>query len=138
VWRFPRLRRLFNAGCAPPTSTEACTKSMTLAATTSTYTYCWANGIKLVIAVDMATNDQLQTYSKGSGDVCYTATVVPNEPETYYDPAGTAVATGTSTVANGPISTFTCTGGQPVMVTDGGTCGSTYNIGACTTDPSCQ
>ena len=129
---------LFMAGCFPPTANGACTKSMTLAAQTSTYTYCWANGIKLVVAVDNATAAQKQTYSKGGGEICFTATVVTSGSETYYDPAGTAVAVGTATVTNGPISTFTCTGGQPVVVTDEGSCSSTFNVGSCTADPSCQ
>ena len=128
---------LFNAGCFPSTSAGPCTKSMTLSSTSGTFTYCFANHTKLVIVSDNATGDQEQTYSNASG-TCFTETVVPNGPYTYFDPSGTAVGSGTTTITDAGASavTITCTGGQPVVVASYGSC--TFNISLCTTDPSCQ
>lgn len=39
---------------------------------------------------DGATGDQVQTYSDANG-TCFTETVVPNGPYTYFDTSGTAV-----------------------------------------------
>jgi len=133
------LATLFNAGCFPSTTAGPCTKMMVLTATTQTYTYCFANHTKFVLVSDVASGDQNQTYSNDSG-TCFTATVVPNGPETYFDPAGTAEATEMTTIPEGgsPLITVTCTGGSPVVVTDTGSCEMAFNISLCTTDPSCQ
>jgi hypothetical protein len=130
------LADLFNSGCFPSTTAGPCTKSMSLGATTGTYTYCFANGKKLVIVADNASGNQTQTYADAAG-TCFTETVVPNGPYTYFDFSGSAVASGMTTVSAGvPTVTITCTGGQPVVVTDPGSCA--FNISLCTTSPSCQ
>jgi hypothetical protein len=133
------LATLFNAGCWPSNSAGPCTTSTQATATTNTYTYCFANHTKLVIAAAVATGDQLQTYSNDSG-TCFTATVVRNAPETYFNPPGTAVGTEMTTISDGGIPTFTfmCTGGAPVVVTDMGTCNPVFSISVCATDPNCQ
>jgi|HubBroStandDraft_2_1064218.scaffolds.fasta_scaffold94257_2 hypothetical protein len=112
---------------------------MAATATTQTFTYCFANHTKLVVAADIASGDQTQTYSNASG-TCFTATVIANSRETYFDPAGTAEATEVTTLSDGgsPIITVTCTGGSPVVVTDMGSCEPVFNISLCTTDSSCQ
>jgi hypothetical protein len=133
------LANLFNAGCYPSTAAGPCTKMMAATATTQTFTYCFANHTKLVVAADIASGDQTQTYSNASG-TCFTATVIANSRETYFDPAGTAEATEVTTLSDGgsPIITVTCTGGSPVVVTDMGSCEPVFNISLCTTDSSCQ
>ena len=133
------LSTLFNAGCWPSNTAGPCTKSVQTTATTNTFTYCFANHTKLVIASAVATGSQLQTYSNDSG-TCFTATVVANAPETYFNPSGTAVGTEMTTLVDGgtPVFTFMCTGGAPVVVTDMGTCNRAFSFTACTTDPSCQ
>jgi hypothetical protein len=133
------LATIFNAGCWPSNTAGPCTKSVQSTATTSTFTYCFANHTKLVIAATTATGNQLQTYSNDSG-TCFTATVVAKSPETYFNPQGTAVGTEVTTLTDGgtPVLTFMCTGGAPVVVTDIGTCNPAFSIAACTTDPGCQ
>jgi hypothetical protein len=133
------LATLFNAGCWPSNTAGPCTKSVQTSATTNTYSYCFANHTKLVIASAVATGDQVQTYSNDSG-TCFTATLAANTPETYFNPAGTAVGTEMTTLLDGgtPVFTFMCTGGAPVVVTDMGTCNSVFTFNNCTTDASCQ
>jgi hypothetical protein len=133
------VANLFDAGCFPSTTAGPCTKSMSAGATNSTFTYCFANGTKLVIVSDNSTGHQLQTYSNAS-KTCFTETVVPNGPYTYFDPSGTAVGSGVTTISDGgvPTVTITCTGGQPVVVSDQGSCPPPFNISLCTDSATCQ
>ena len=117
-----------------------CTKSMSVGTASSTFTYCFANGTKLVDVSDNATSSQTQTYSNAT-KTCFTETVTPNGPYTYYDSSGTAVGSGTTTLPDGggaPIITITCTGGQPVVLDDNSPCPPLFNISLCTTSATCK
>lgn len=106
---------------------------------------CYANGVKLLVAIDPQTMEMTMTYKKG-GTVCFTGSgpIVMAGPTTFEfkDGAGKTVFTGTTAPSTGDdtrSTTYACPDGSSATVS--GTCDTLSNANAtsedCTASADC-
>jgi len=112
-----------------------CLTAASSAGDTLTHNVCFGSGSKVVRNITTDPNASTQTITISvtkDGVVCYTldGTNVAPGPQTlaFKDASGTTLATFTSDPSTfPPIQSVTCAGGQPVVVSDFGTCGNPQN-----------
>lgn len=129
------VANLFTSDCLP---TGACVEQIDL--TNETFNACYANGVKILESANQTSMMVTVRYQKSNGTACLTEVSGPADANgassaTIANPAGTVVATLSDDGAGN--TTITCTGGQPVAITDPGNCGMSMSMSTTCTDGTC-